>query len=252
MQTIIQNFFSPPRHLIFPIISIWAGLILSSRYAPKRGMASNKLENLAMVALLAGILGGRLGYAAQYPQAFIASPLSLISLNTDLFDAWSAIALGLIGALIYFQRSQLPLWPTLDALTPTLVMVPIGIGLAHIASGEAFGMPSTVPWAINQWGTYRHPSQIYETLAAILVLGSLWRQFNRDGQPGLLFLRFTAWTSGLRLFLEAFRSESVLISGGIRFTQFIAWFVLALSLFGIIKLSKNTKPSGDESHVSIG
>jgi phosphatidylglycerol:prolipoprotein diacylglycerol transferase len=245
MLTILQNFFSPPRHLIFPIIALWIGLSLASRYAPKRGVAGNKLENLVLFLLLAGLLGGRLGYASQYPQAFLASPLSLLSLNTDLFDAWSAFAFGLIGAIIYSQRSKLEFWPTLDSLTPTLSILAIGVGLAHLASGEAFGAPSSLPWSVEQWGTRRHPSQVYETLAALLIFVLLWKQFSQSGQSGLLFLRFLAWISGLRLFLEAFRGDSVLIFDGIRIAQVIAWVALASSLLGISKLSKSSRSLED-------
>ncbi len=245
MLTILQNFFSPPRHLIFPILALWIGLSLSSRYAPKRGIAGNKLENLALISLLAGLLGGRLGYAAQHPQAFLASPLSLLSLNTDLFDAWSAFAFGLIGAIIYFQRSQLPFWHTLDALTPAMSVLAIGIAFTHLASGDAFGAPSSLPWAIEQWGTRRHPSQVYETLAALLIFCLLWKQFSQSEQPGMLFLRFLSWTSGLRLFIEAFRGDSLLIANGIRIAQVIAWIMLALALLGISKLSNANKSSKD-------
>ncbi len=245
MLTILQNFFSPPRHLIFPIIAIWVGLSLSSRYAPKRGVAGNKLENLALISLLAGLLGGRLGYAAIYPQAFLASPLSLLSLNTDLFDAWSALAFGLIGAIIYLQRSQLPFWHTMDALTPAMSVLAIGIAFAHLASGDAFGAPSTLPWVIEQWGTDRHPSQVYETLTALLIFCLLWKQFSQSEQPGMLFLRFLACTSGLRLFLEAFRGDSALIFNGIRIAQVIAWIVLAFSLLGISRLSRSPKSLQD-------
>jgi prolipoprotein diacylglyceryltransferase len=245
MLAILQNFFSPPRHLIFPIIAIWLGLSLASRYAPRRGVAGNKLENLVLISLLAGLLGGRLGYAAQYPQAFLSSPFSLLSLTMDLFDAWSAFAFWLIGAIITFQRSQLPFWPTLDSLTPALSVLAIGIGLAHFASGEAFGAPTSLAWAVEQWGTRRHPSQVYEILAALAIFGLLWKQFTHPEQPGLLFLRFTAWTSGLRLLLEAFRGDSFLIFDGFRVAQVLAWIVLASSLLGISRLSKPSKSLQD-------
>jgi prolipoprotein diacylglyceryltransferase len=57
----------------------------------------------------------------------------------------------------------------------------------------------------------------------------------------LLFLRFTAWSSGLRLFLDAFRGDSTLILDGIRIEQVIAWVVLAFSLLGILKLSNPSR-----------
>jgi prolipoprotein diacylglyceryltransferase len=79
------------------------------------------------------------------------------------------------------------------------------------------------------WNAARHPSQIYELLASLLIFCLLW--FNKANlRPGLLFLNFAALTAGARLFLEAFRGDSTLIFGGLRLAQIIAWAILAVAL----------------------
>jgi len=127
----------------------------------------------------------------------------------------------------------LPLWPALDALTPGLAAVMIAIGLAHIASGDAFGSPADLPWAIQLgspadlpwaiqlWGARRHPTQIYETLAAALIFASTLQKPTPYPFPGSAFLRFAAITAAARLFLEAFRDDSLLMLGGIRTMQVV-------------------------------
>jgi hypothetical protein len=54
---------------------------------------------------------------------------------------------------------------------------------------------------------------------------------------------FAALTAGARLFLEAFRGDSTLIFGGIRFAQLIAWIVLALALFSSEIIRRQEKES---------
>jgi phosphatidylglycerol:prolipoprotein diacylglycerol transferase len=100
------------------------------------------------------------------------------------------------------------------------------VSLSHLAAGTAFGSPTNLPWGIELWSATRHPAQIYELIASLLIFGFIW--FRRvDSPPGKIFLLFVALTAASRLFLEAFRGDSTLIFGGVRFAQVIAWIVLA-------------------------
>jgi phosphatidylglycerol:prolipoprotein diacylglycerol transferase len=147
-----------------------------------------------------------------------------------LLDPWGGFAGAGIAILIYGQRKRLGFWTTLDRLTPFLAVLAIFIGLAHIASGQAFGSPTVLPWAIALWGAKRHPSQFYETAGAIAVFLLLWRQFRLIGVPGTLFLKFTALTSSLVVFLAAFRGDSLLILGTFRQEQLLALGLLGIAL----------------------
>jgi phosphatidylglycerol:prolipoprotein diacylglycerol transferase len=131
--------------------------------------------------------------------------------------------------LIYGNRQNLPFWGALDALTPIFAVLSIGLSLAHLAAGTAFGSPTDLPWGMELWNATRHPTQIYELIAAVIVFSLLW--FRKSDSPaGVLFLNFTAWTAGTHLFLEAFRGDSTSVFGGLRLAQITAWIVLALVL----------------------
>jgi len=215
------------------LLGLWFGLSLAEKFAPKRGISADALYNLVFTGLIAGILGARLGYVIQYPDAFLASPLSLVSLNPGLLDPFSGFAAALLAALVYGARKKLEVWNTLDALTPFFGVFMIGAALANAASGAAFGMETSLPWGIALWGAKRHPTQFYELAGAILILLTLGRLSKQDSRPvGTLFLAFLALTAGARLFFEAFRGDSTLILGEIRAAQVIAWLVLAGALWG--------------------
>jgi phosphatidylglycerol:prolipoprotein diacylglycerol transferase len=142
----------------------------------------------------------------------------------------------LVG-MIYGQRQKLPLWGTLDALTPLFATLAIGLHLSHLAAGTAFGNPTTLPWGIDLWNATRHPTQIYELIAALIIFGLLW--FRKSDVPaGILFLNFVALTAGARLFLEAFRGDSTLVFGEFRLAQVVAWFVLIVAFFTIESLQR--------------
>lgn len=217
------------------LLGLWLGLSLAEKFAPKRGISPDALYNLVFAGLIAGVLGARLGYILQYPNAFLASPLSLISLNPGLLDRFSGFAAALIVSLVYGARQKMELWNALDALTPFFAVLLIGAALANAASGAAFGMETSLPWGIELWGAKRHPTQFYELTGAILILLTLVPRIRDNTQPaGTLFLTFLSLTSGARLFFEAFRADSALILGGIRAAQVVAWLVLSGALWGLM------------------
>jgi phosphatidylglycerol:prolipoprotein diacylglycerol transferase len=225
------------------ILSLWIGLSLAERQAPKHHINPDNLYNLVFITLISSIIGARLVYLARYPSAFSSHPLSLISLNPGLLDFWGGFGFGFVAAVIYAQRIRPSLWPILDSLTPIFALLAIGAGLAHLASGDAFGAPTHVPWGIELWGTTRQPSQLYESLAAVSIAFIVWpgSWLMRDKPAGSIFLSFIALSAGARLFLEAFRGDSLVFGNKLRGSQIIAWLILALSLW---LLGKVRQPIG--------
>lgn len=230
MIDLFRSLFAPPRHFILLIAALWIGIALAEKRTERFGVSKDTLNSLTFYSILAYVIGGRVVYALANLSAFAPSPLSLFSPNPDLFDARGAFFNALLIGLIYSKRQNLPFWGTLDALTPIFAVLAIGLSLAHLAAGKAFGSPTDLPWGIELWNAARHPTQIYELIASLIIFSLLW--FRRsESSPGLLFLHFTALTAGTRLFLEAFRGDSTLVLNEFRLAQVVAWVVLAIALF---------------------
>jgi phosphatidylglycerol---prolipoprotein diacylglyceryl transferase len=230
MITIFRSLFAPPRNLILLLAALWIGLALAEKRAPRHGVSRDVLSNLVYYALFGYILGGRLLYALANYAVFLQSPLSVFSINLNLFDPIAGLVIAVIVGVVYGSRQKLPFWSTLDALTPLFALLAIGLSLSHLASGTAFGRPTNLPWGIDLWNATRHPTQIYELLAALVIFGLLWFR-KTNGLAGSDLLLFAALTAGAHLFLEAFRGDSILIFDGLRLAQVVAWMVLAVSLF---------------------
>ena len=225
-----RSLLAPPRHFLLLVAALWIGLTLAEKRTERHGVTKEQLNNLTFNSLIAYVLGGRLSFALSNLSAFSQSPLSILSPNPDLFDPIGGLVAAILVGLIYGQRQKLQLWNSLDALTPIFAMLAVGLHLAHLAAGTAFGSPTTVPWGIDLWNATRHPTQIYELLASLLIFSLLWFR-KTDSPPGLLFLTFAALTAGARLFLEAFRGDSTLVFGEFRLAQVVAWVVLAAVFF---------------------
>jgi phosphatidylglycerol:prolipoprotein diacylglycerol transferase len=237
----IQNLLSPPRHLILLIVASWIGLTLSEKRSEQHSTSKEDLNNIIFYGLAAFILGGRILYVLQNLSAFIKSPAGIISINPDLFDPMGGVAAGFITLLIYAQQKNIPLWNALDALTPFFAVIAIGLGLSNLASGNAFGIPTDLPWGIDLWNATRHPTQLYETLASSLVLILIWR-FKPTFRPGIQFLTFIALTAFSQILLQAFRANYTVLFDRFRGEQIFAWLIL-LACFILIefRLKPQTK-----------
>ena len=118
------------------------------------------------------------------------------------------------------------------------------MGLAHILSGDAYGAPTSVPWAIRLWNEYRHPSQFYETFIALTIFLIIRERFPKPEGAGLNFLLTVALFSASRVFLEAFRGDSVFWPGGFREAQVIALVSLGISFYWIRKRMQLNSQTG--------
>jgi phosphatidylglycerol:prolipoprotein diacylglycerol transferase len=231
-----------PLPALLLLAGLWLGLDLTEKHAPRLQANATQIYHMVLVAMLAGLLGARLSYAIQSPAAFLASPLSLLVPRPQMLDAQGGLLVAALAALIYAQRRGLALWPTLDALTTLFAVMMITFGLANFASGDGFGAPSELPWAIQLWGAQRHPSQVYETLAALLVAiitwpGSAITRWSKSA--GLRWWVFVGLTALSQVFLQGMRGDSVLLAG-LRAAQVAAWIILAISLW---QLGRHIKPA---------
>ncbi|MBI4772230.1 MAG: prolipoprotein diacylglyceryl transferase [Chloroflexi bacterium] len=244
---------------LFLLLGVWLATWLLEREAIRLRLSPAAATNMAFYGLLAGLVGARLWYAGQFLSVYLQNPLSLLSLNFATLSPGGGLAIGLLVALWLGQRKRLPLWPTLDALAPGLAAFAVALGLAHLSSGDAFGAPTALPWGIRLWGETRHPSQVYEIIAAGLILLAVLRlqrmpapdTFGNRGPvtpppAGYTFLLWAALTAAARLLLEAFRGDSLLWPGGLRAAQVISLGLLLIALWGLRARYRLSRPAPPE------
>lgn len=222
------------------ILGVWIGLNLTERFSSTFQVDPNKLYNLVLISIISGILSARISFVIQNLDIFIRNPSDIFSLNPGLLDPTGGFGIGFIAGLIFVNRKNLNIWSTLDALTPFFGVMIIATALSQLASGDAFGLETNVPWGMELWEAKRHPTQIYYLTAGLVIIFILWprRSFEnlKFQTKGSYFFTFTAMNATTRLFLDAFRGDSTLILYTARTSQVVAWFVLAISLWRLIKI----------------
>ena len=222
------------------LLGVWAGAWLTEREALRLGLNGNTIAGLVLIGLVAGVIGARVGYVAQHLGSYVTDPPGVFSPNPTTLALAPGLLLGSIAMLIAGQRKQLSLWRTLDALAPGLAALGVAVGVAHLASGDAFGAPAQLPWSISLWEEARHPSQVYEIIGALAVL-VIWR-WSRVRHPfdGFSFLLVIGLSAAARVFLEAFRGDSWIVAGGLRGAQLVGLAILALCLAVLPRLGRRT------------
>lgn len=237
------------------ILSLWLGLWLSGKFAAQLGTNGDVIENGLMFGFLAGIAAARIGFVLTNPAILTENPLSILSLTPSMLDANFGLLAGLLVLLIIFQRKHLPLWPTLDTLSPLFILAFAGVQLANLADGNAYGLPADLPWSVYLWNADRHPVQIYALIltAALLV----WWLVQTHGlkqngytHSGVLFGITLAALSFITLFTQAFVADKQLLLGFDR-VQWAALILLAASLAAIYQLAF-TRPKKVKALISMG
>lgn len=216
------------------LLSLFFGTWLTGKFSAKLGTNSDAIENSILVGLVVGIVGARIGFMLKNTAVFITNPVSLFSLIPSMLDASFGVLVSVLTAFILAQKKYLPLWPTLDSLTPLLMFLFTGIHLANFANGNAYGLPTNLPWGVQLWNAARHPVQVYALLlGAVLFVWLLThtRLLKSTGfmRSGILFSITVAGIAMITLFTRAFIAEKLLF-GNLDLIQFLAFFILLCSL----------------------
>ena len=216
------------------LVSVWIALTMAEREAKSLGRASDPIYRLSSTILFSGLIGARLGYVLTHLNAYKNDPLGIIALDTSTFNSAIGLFIALLVGYGYGKYKKMPFWQTLDILTPSLAILGVGIGMAHLASGDAYGTPTALSWGITLWGADRHPTQIYEIMAAALIWMAVLLLPTRS-YAGRTFLTWLTLSAAARLLIEAWRGDSPLIAG-LRLPQLVALVILLLSLWKMGRL----------------
>jgi prolipoprotein diacylglyceryl transferase len=232
-------------------IAIWLSDRRLRSYGNEAGLdLTGVISEVAIIAVPAGVIGGRLYHVVTSPDAYFGSEGSLLSIlkiwNGGL-GIWGAIALGVVGAFISYRRQskvrELPSFKVLlDALAPGILLAQAIGRFGNWFNAELFGRPLDTWWALEipykfrprGYGLFEtfHPTFIYEAIWTTLLAIALIR-FGRKWSAGSVFYIYIAGYSAARFFIEAIRIDSAHDLFGLRINQWtsILIFTLGLTLF---------------------
>lgn len=225
-------------------LSILAGIIIAlfwtrARYAAQGG-DPEVVTDVALLAVPAGILGGRLYHLATDWQRYWGpggSPGDWWKITNGGLGIWGAVALGALAAWVVLRIKKLPLGPFADALAPALITAQAIGRLGNWFNQEIYGRPTTVPWALEIYervdpnGTVDpiyghsdgvvlatvHPTFLYELGWNLLVAAFLvWAHRRFQLVNGQVFALYVAGYTLGRFWIELMRSDEATLIDGLR------------------------------------
>jgi phosphatidylglycerol:prolipoprotein diacylglycerol transferase len=231
-----------PMYPLALLLALWAGLAVSAWAARQMGLDGDHIYNAGLYGLVAGFVVGRLAHVVAYWSAYRTQPLEIIGLNSRAFLLWPGMLAACIVAVWYVQRHRLPWRTVLDAVAPGALVGLAIAALGALLAGRALGAPVTLPWSVTLWGVARHPSQIYEALAALVTAGLAAAAIVKRAPAGT-----ATWIALLgyglsRWLLEPFRAESTVVLGGLRLAQVLGLVAAIAALWALRSRHVMNKP----------
>jgi prolipoprotein diacylglyceryl transferase len=216
--------------LRYPVF--WYGLFFASTFVygllffrwiyRREGQPEDDVYDLVMWVLGGTLMGARLGHVLFYdPVYYLTHPLKILAFNEGGLASHGAVAGILLAVWLYSRKPgrQSFLW-VVDRIGMAVPLSGCLIRLGNFFNSEILGTPTNVPWAVvfsRVDGVPRHPVQIYESLAYLLIFLiqlRFYRNHGDGGHPGYLFGRFLLLVFGARFVLEFFKEGQAAYESG--------------------------------------
>ncbi len=224
----------------FIALGVLIGSIWATRLAEERGLDPEKLLDMAVYLVIAGIIGARFVYVLTSPSAFFGPNGNPIS----AFYIWQggiSIHGGIIGIVlatwIYARIHKLNMWSYLDVMS---IVAPLGIMGGRLGNffngtdtgGRITSLPIGLSWpdvGTETWGAFGrvifgqtlwqyappacnaipagepcvvHNTPFYGIVVGFILLFIVMWALRRSRTPGFVFWNMILWYSVLRSVLE--------------------------------------------------
>jgi len=232
-------------------IGLYVAIQVALREAARRGMNRDQLMNVALLAAVLGIVGGRLYYVVQNnPSFYWHHPAEIIAVWQGGMAFFGAMFGGAVAVAISAWRWHLPFWSLLDvgAIGMTIGQAIGRIG--NIINGDIVGY-KTNGWGFeytnpNTFGPLNvpvQPASLYELLISLALFVLLWNLRTRVHPDGMLAMIYIVLYSVSQFFIFFLR-DNIVVLGGLKQAQVTALVVIALTLPVIAYLLRTERLAG--------
>ncbi|MFZ5633072.1 MAG: prolipoprotein diacylglyceryl transferase [Bacillota bacterium] len=241
-------------------LGMLGGITLAWYLARKKGKYQEDVLNMAVYALLAGLLGSRL-WEVIFDWDYYGSHLAEIpALWQGGLSVQGGVAGGLLAVILYTRKHQIPFWEFGDMLAPGLLL---GQALGRVGcylNGCCYGVPTAsacgvvYPPGTDAYLAYGAvplvPAVLFEAawdLAAMALL--LFLLFRKPFHGFIATLYFVLYAAG-RIVLEFFRADS-LTMWGLKTAQVTSLVTMLAALAVMLYLRRKTRLGTGGAKVAI-
>ena len=250
-------------------LMIALGVIVAVRIAGRRAEAkgvgtTDDISSIAMWAVPAGIIGGRIYHVITDYEKFQGHWFDVVKIWQGGLGIWGGVALGVFVGGWTARRRGLDAWWIISCAVPAIAVAQAIGRWGNWFNQELFGRPTTLPWALEvsdstalkagySAGTTFHPTFLYESLGCLLLAFLLIRLESRISPArGRLLAWYVAGYTMLRFFVEGLRIDPAHSAGGLRLNQWVSIGAFSaavlLLLLDRLRSQKGASPSTVKDH----
>lgn len=235
---------------------IVTGLLLALLYGMKRarsfGITVDDLADIIIFGIIFGIIGARLYYVLFYSDStgtnpYFSDPKSILLIWNGGLGIYGGIVAAFASAYVVSKIKKISAGAVFD-IAGLGFLIGQGIGRwGNFINQEAYGSATNLPWrmAVTTAATPVHPCFFYESLWCILGFILLHIYSKRRKFNGEIFLMYVCWYALGRFFIEALRSDSLML-GNIKVSQLVAVVLFLTSAIVLIYKRKTLKKAVEE------
>ncbi|MBF8188731.1 prolipoprotein diacylglyceryl transferase [Nonomuraea sp. K274] len=200
------------------VVAVW----LSERRWRARGGQKGTIIDIAVPAVIFGLIGGRLYHVITDWQTYfgdnrVKEPYQALFIWEGGLGIWGAVALGGVGVWLSVRKRGISMGAVADTVAPGIAFAQAIGRWGNWFNQELYGSPTTLPWGLEididhggEPGVLYHPTFLYESLwdvALGFVLIFAGRRFALH--HGRLFAVYVAGYTLGRFWIEGLRIDPV-------------------------------------------
>ena len=240
---------------------ICLALVFAFRHSIEFGVDPDSMVDVILIGIVLGIVSARAYYVAMAPFKY-ENIWEMIAIR----DGGLAIYGGIIGGFLFgglaCKWRGVPVLPMFDLTAMGFLLLGQGCGRwGNFFNQEAFGCNTTLPWGMYSQATRDyltssvvtvpkgvtidpnlpvHPTFLYESIWCFVGLFLLVRYLKKRRFAGDIALRYLVWYGAGRFWIEALRTDSLLLmpSIGLRVSQLVAGIAVVGGVIAEILLTR--------------
>ena len=244
-------------------VGLCLALIFAFRHSIEFGVDPDSMVDVILIGVVLGIISARAYYVAMAPFKY-ESIWDMIAIR----DGGLAIYGGIIGAFLFgglaCKWRGVPVLPMFDLTAMGFLIGQCCGRWGNFFNQEAFGCNTTLPWGMYSEATRTylmgstvtaqsgmvidpnlpvHPTFLYESLWCLAGFIMLFRYFKKRKFNGDIALRYMVWYGAGRFWIEALRTDSLMLvpSIGLRVSQLVAGIAVVAGIAAEIYFTRKYK-----------
>ena len=235
------------------LVGVFLGILLLIKESRKFKYPKDFIFNMAFWAIIIGFVGARIYYVAFNWNMYASNPISILEVWQGGLAIHGGLIFGVLTIYLYCKKFDVNFIKILDMAVPS-VLIGQAIGRwGNFFNMEAHGgmvsrivleelhLPNFIIEGMNINGVYYHPTFLYESLWCLLgfIIVFVMRRF-KHLKIGMQTCFYLMWYSIGRFFIEAFRTDSLML-GGFKMAQIVSIILIIVSIIGFIIISRKSK-----------